>query len=291
MQVEAEAEQRPAIILDVGDRKISNEQFERELALMSPDVAQLSISEQQQLRQQLLRQIIDRELIFFAAQQHQIQVTQDEIEAALSSLRGAYDSDEFEQVLRRRGRTPESLHNILKLQLLAQKLMTQVIAPQIEVTEKEAADYYHEQREQFRRPAEVRVHQMLFSTYDAAMEIKNRLQQGGDFATLAGEFSLSPDRDEGGLLGYFAQGYLPPEFDAVIFDLPLRQVSEPVESPYGFHLFMVDRKRSAGLRPFAAVKKEIVASLYQRKEDAAFQQWLRQLREQTPVKIAPELKK
>lgn len=281
--------QHPAIILEVGDRRFTADQLDRELVLRYPDTEGLPAAEKRQLRQYLLHQIIDREVIFAAAGQRQIRIQPEDIEAELTALRGTYTADEFDLVLRRSGRTRESLHSILKLQLLTRKLMAEVIAPQIKVTEKEAADYYHERRDQFQRPTEVRVHQMLFATRDAATEIKKRLQQGEDFATLAREHSLSPDGDEGGLLGYFAEGYLPPEFDAVIFDLPLHQVSAPVESPYGFHLFMVDRKRAAGLRPFAAVKDEIVATLHQSKEDAAFQQWLSRQREQTPIRIAPQL--
>jgi parvulin-like peptidyl-prolyl isomerase len=111
------------------------------------------------------------------------------------------------------------------------------------------------------------------------------LKEGGDFATLAGQYSESPDRENGGALGYFSAGQLPAEFDAVLFKLPVRQVSAPIESPYGFHLFLVERRRKAGLRPYAAVKDEIATKLYQQKEETAFHLWLENLKKTTVTHV------
>ncbi len=272
-------------LLEVGERRVTLDQFRREATMNYPEIASLLPSEQQVLLRQLINQLIDRELIFAEAQRLQIQISEDEFEAALSAVRGEYTAGEFEKVLQRTGRTPDFMRNALKLQLLTAKLTDAIIAPQIEVTEQEMVDYYHEHQEDYRRPAEVRAHQMLFQTYETAMEIKNRLQEGEEFATLARQYSISPDREDGGMFGYFSEGYLPPEFDAVIFQLPLHEISDPVESPYGYHLFMVDHKRGAGLRPFVVVNEEIADLLYQTKEEAAFQQWLKNLRDSTQTRI------
>ncbi|RLB78385.1 MAG: foldase, partial [Deltaproteobacteria bacterium] len=105
----------------------------------------------------------------------------------------------------------------------------------------------------------------------------------------AREYSQSPDRENGGALGYFSAGQLPAEFDAVLFKLPVKQVSTPVESPYGFHLFLVERRRKAGLRPYAAVKAEIATKLYQQKEETAFHLWLENLQKTTVTNINWEL--
>ena len=118
-----------------------------------------------------------------------------------------------------------------------------------------------------------------------AEKILKRLKQGENFAELAREFSLSPDSEDGGSLGYFARGQLPVEFDRVLFRLPVGQVSDPVKSPYGYHLFLVERRRKAGLRPYAAVKDEIVEQLSQQREEEVFQAWLDNLQKQTRTTI------
>lgn len=250
-----------------------------------PDIDRLSQQEKFLLKRQLALQLIDRELILTEAARLDIRISPDEFDQALATLRDGHSTEEFEQELSTPGKTPAVWQNILMFQLLTAKVTEAVIAPQINISAAEMEAYYHAHKENFRRPLEVRAHQMLFNSKETALEIKNLLQDGADFATLAELHSLSPDREEGGLLGYFSEGYLPPEFDAVIFALPLLKISDPVESPYGFHLFMIDRKLSAGLRPFAAAKEEIAEHLYREKEETLVRQWIKELRDTTSVSV------
>ena len=62
-----------------------------------------------------------------------------------------------------------------------------------------------------------------------------------------------------------------------------------MESPYGFHLFLVERRRRAGLRPFKAVESEIVSMLSQQCEEQAFRDWLEQLHTKVSVSVQWQL--
>ncbi|MBD1400809.1 peptidylprolyl isomerase [Pelobacter sp. M08fum] len=250
-----------------------------------PHIDDLPVHERIHLQQQIVTQLIDRELIHAEAARLDVRLSPDEFDAALTGIRGVHNHEEFEQNLRDAGIIPELWRESLRFRLLISKITQTIVSPRIEISQADMESYYHDHREDYQRPEEVRVHQMLLESREAALEIKKHLQDGADFATLARQHSLSPDSAEGGLLGYFAAGALPPEFDAVIFSLPLRQVSDPVASPYGFHLLMVDRKRNAGQRPFAAVTDEIRERLYQEQEEVLLQQWLKELRENAEVMI------
>jgi len=177
----------------------------------------------------------------------------------------------------------------LKLRLLTEKVSKAVLASLPQVSPQDVEDYYRTNLEEFRRPAELRARQMLLGSIEDAEQILLRLREGEDFATLVRQYSLSPDREDGGDLGYFSQGQLPPEFDEVLFKLPTGRVSDPVESPYGIHLFLVENRRGAGIRPLASVADEITAKLTQQREEEAFQQWLEGLRSKTQVTIHWEL--
>ncbi len=275
-------------LLEVGSRHLTLQQFNRELATTYPDLSVLSAAEQLQLKEQLLKQLIDRELILGEACRLNVQLTPDELDSAMREVRGSYSSEEFTQILKQAGSTEESWLNAVKLRLLSAKVSSAVLTD-IEASDKEIEAYYRAHKEAFRRPVEIRARQMLFKTREDAAKVKKLLAAGGDFATLARQYSESPDRENGGALGYFPAGVLPVEFDRVLFSLPVRRVSEPVKSPYGYHLFLVERKRRAGLRPYAAVKDEIAAKLYQQKEEAAFHQWLENLQQTTQTKIHREL--
>ncbi|MFO7766183.1 MAG: peptidyl-prolyl cis-trans isomerase [Pelovirga sp.] len=283
IQDQAPSSATPLIV--VGERTLTLEQFNRHMRMNYPDLDKLSPQETFLLQQQLIAQLIDRELILAEAARLDIRLSPDEMDEALAGIRGSDSRVDLEEHLQESGKNPQLWRDVLTFQLLVTKLMDAVVTPRIEISDADIEAYYHNHKEEFRRPTEVRVHQMLFSSRDAALEIKKHLQDGADFATLAKQHSLSPDSKDGGQLGYFPAGQLPPEFDEVIFSLPLRQVSKPVASPYGFHLLMVDRKRRAGLRPFAAVREEITELLYDHQEETLFQQWITDLRNKTTIRV------
>jgi peptidyl-prolyl cis-trans isomerase C len=272
-------------LIEIGQRHLSLEQFEHELQLNYPDISGLSNEKQLQLKAQLIKQLIDRELILGEAARLNVQISPDELDAELAEIRGTYSAEEFNQILKKMDKTFEAWVSALKLRLLTAKVSTAILAPQIEVTDKETEQYYRANKESFRRPAEIRARQMLFPTREEAVEILKRIKKGEKFSTLAQKYSLSPDSEKGGALGYFSEGQLPPEFDDALFNLPVRQVSDPVKSPYGFHLFVVEKRRRAGLRPYAAVKEEIVEKLYHEKEESAFHLWLEKLQKTTETTV------
>ena len=264
-------------------------QFNRELKEAYPDISALTDQEQLQLKKQLLKQLIDRELILGEASRLNIQITPDELDAAMAEVRGSYSEEEFSNVLDKTGNTLENWIAALRLRLLTTKAAKAAQPEQVQVSDIESTNYYKKHREEFNRPVEIRARQMLFKNRDEAIKVLKLLEEGGNFASLAQKYSQSPDRENGGALGYFSAGQLPIEFDEVLFKLPVKQISDPVKSPYGFHLFVVERKRKAGLRPYAAVKDEITTQLYQQKEETAFHLWLENLQKTTEMRINWEL--
>jgi hypothetical protein len=87
------------------------------------------------------------------------------------------------------------------------------------------------------RPARVRVRQMLLETLDAAQQVRERLDDGEPFVELSKEVSRAPNADSGGHLGVLSRGTLPEELDNVVFSLTEGEISDPVASPAGYHVF------------------------------------------------------
>ncbi|MBS7527253.1 peptidylprolyl isomerase [Fusibacter paucivorans] len=74
-----------------------------------------------------------------------------------------------------------------------------------------------------------------------AQLVEEKLKTGEEFGDLAKEYSTDPgSASEGGSLGYFARGVMVPEFEDVAFNLPIGEVSDPVQSDYGYHIIKVD---------------------------------------------------
>jgi peptidyl-prolyl cis-trans isomerase SurA len=143
---------------------------------------------------------------------------------------------------------------------------------------------------------QTRVRHILIRTGDQVSEgearrrlagLRERLVSGADFAELARANSDDGSAARGGDLGWVYPGDTVPEFERVFQALQPGDISEPVRTPFGYHLIQVVERRSADLSP---ERKRLQArlALRERKSDEAFQQWLRQLRDQTYVELRLE---
>lgn len=77
---------------------------------------------------------------------------------------------------------------------------------------------------------------LLVDNEELCNELKQRIANGEDFATLAKEYSQCPSGAQGGDLGSFSQGQMVPEFDTVVFNEEINVVHGPVQTQFGYHL-------------------------------------------------------
>ena len=80
---------------------------------------------------------------------------------------------------------------------------------------------------------------ILVSTEAQCLELKQQIQAGADFASLAKQHSACPSGAQGGDLGRFGPGMMVPEFDKVVFSAPVNEVQGPVKTQFGYHLVLV----------------------------------------------------
>jgi peptidyl-prolyl cis-trans isomerase C len=155
----------------------------------------------------------------------------------------------------------------------------------VDVIDQEVAAYYEANRKQFNRPAQVRARQILVADEAEGQEVLGLLRQGRPFAEIAAEYSLSPDAEQGGDLGFFARGEMPPEFDEVVFDLPVNRLSDLVKSDYGYHIFLVEEKRKAVRLKKKDVTDEIRAILESQKKEEIYLDWLQEMRARAVISV------
>lgn len=115
---------------------------------------------------------------------------------------------------------------------------------------------------------------ILVETEAEAQDVLARLESGEDFAALAQEVSIdSGTADNGGDLGWFGRGRMVPEFEDAAFALEPGEISQPVETAYGYHIIQVLDK---GIRPMDD-------NTYQQKKQAFFDDWLAALRDAADI--------
>ncbi len=115
--------------------------------------------------------------------------------------------------------------------------------------------------------------------------IRQQILNGGDFATLAHAQSEDPgSATDGGDLGWISPGELVPEFEKVLETLPLHQLSEPIQSRYGWHIVEVLDRREHDTTD-EVKREECGRSIRQSKAEEERELWLRKLRDQAYVDI------
>ena len=134
---------------------------------------------------------------------------------------------------------------------------------------------------------EIHARHILVATEAEAKEVKERLMKGEDFATVAKEKSKDPSA-EGGDLGFFGRGQMLKPFEDAAFALKVGEISDPVQTQFGWHIIKVEEKRTRPLPTFDQVKDTIISQLTAQKAKDT----LKQLHDTAKIEIIdPEIKK
>jgi peptidyl-prolyl cis-trans isomerase C len=151
------------------------------------------------------------------------------------------------------------------------------IAQNVIVLEEESRQYYDDHPEYFSQPEQVRASHILIVVEDWSVlsqkeealrkikEIQQKLDAGGDFGTLAREFSEGPSSTQSGDLGFFGRGQMVKPFEYAAFDLQPGEMSDVVETTYGFHLILCTDRRDEVKIPYKYMKERIDNYLKQTK--------------------------
>jgi peptidyl-prolyl cis-trans isomerase D len=128
-----------------------------------------------------------------------------------------------------------------------------------------------------REEEQVWARHILVSDLETANQVIERLNNGEDFGELAAELSEDTGSGaNGGDLGWFGRGQMVPEFEEVAFDLKVGEISEPVESQFGYHI----------IQTLGHATVPMSESAYEQARQAEFNDFLAQLREEADITIA-----
>ena len=104
---------------------------------------------------------------------------------------------------------------------------------------------------------------ILLESEEDAVNIKEQLDAGADFAALAKESSTGPSGPNGGELGWFENGRMVPEFEAAVAEMRPGEVSEPVQTQFGWHIIKLNDRRKLEAPDYEDVREEIGLELAQ----------------------------
>jgi peptidyl-prolyl cis-trans isomerase SurA len=262
------------VVAVVGNRPVLASQVDEELFSRQAQGVKLPTDPRQleAVRRQVVASIVDEELLVQqASRDTTIEVTDQEIadgvEQQVRKVRQNFSSEvDYANELKKAGfQTPEEYRRWLTDQQRRAALQNRLIdalrqagkLKPVAPTEQEMRKFFEEQKGSLgTRPATLSFRQIVITPKPSAQarararaqadSIVLELRRGADFATAARRFSQDPgSREQGGSLNWFRRGVMVPEFERVAFALKPGVISDPVESPFGYHIIQVERTQPA----------------------------------------------
>lgn len=147
---------------------------------------------------------------------------------------------------------------------------------------------YDARRARYRRPAVIRVSQLLFRSRDAAEAALRKLQAGTPWRDVSRTLSEAPNSASGGSLGLVARGDLPADFEKVLWNLPAGRTTAVIAAPHGFHVFRVEERFEERDVPFEEAKSALHLALAEERSAKAAADLVAESRRRHPVSVIEE---
>lgn len=227
------------ILLTLGACSNDNDQ-----AIIETDAGNVTKEElYEELKEQygdaVIQQLVEIKLL-----EAKYEVSKKELDEELAFMKEPYESDEqFLMVLQQNGYESESeFKDMLRVHLLQMKAATEGI----EVTDDKLQDFYEEHKERF---GEAEASHILVDTEETAKEVIEKLNNGAEFEEMVTEYSTDTGSvSQGGSVGTVTvHSQLVPEFIDATLQLEEGEVSEPVQSSYGYHIITVTERNDKTL--------------------------------------------
>ncbi|HZS34675.1 MAG TPA: peptidylprolyl isomerase [Methylomirabilota bacterium] len=251
------------------------------------------------LERMVLNRLVDHRLQVQEARREKIEIGDDELRNVVDDFvrRNGNDRAKIETQLRAQGVTWEALRRELREQLLAQRVRSRKVVRRATVTENEVSAYLAENRERFESGLRYHARHIAITAdppsspaaWDQAKRdadaIVAALAGGADFAELARARSKDPSAATGGDLGWLARGELDAAFEGPLLRLAPGQVTAPIRSSAGYHVFKLEEREEMTPERLAEARQQVRDLLLQKKAQERFDEWLEGLRRRALIAI------
>ena len=247
----------------------------------------------------VLDDMIGYKLLVQEAKARKIAVPDAEVDAQVAQIRSQFQSDaQFQQALAAQKMTLEAVRDDARSELGVEKLVESEIAGKVAIKPEAVSDFYQKNQDKFQQGPRVRASHILIGVpqnADAATKQQAKakaeallkdLKAGKDFAATAKANSQDPGSAvNGGDLGFFQQGQMVPPFEQAAFALKPGEMSEVVETQFGYHIIKVAEKQDSRVVPLEEAKQQIEQYLTQQNRQAQTEMFVDTLKAKAKIEI------
>jgi peptidyl-prolyl cis-trans isomerase C len=283
------------------------DEIARQAGQLPPTVAE---QYKERLRQEALDQLIRGLLLDEKAREANITVTEEEVISQITEIASAQKPplslEDFKKKMAEYGRSFDDAKQEVRTGLSRNKLMEVQWAGKINVTEDDARKYYDENQNRFETPEQVRASHILVELEPTApgadpneakarakakaQELLKQIKDGGaDLAELAKAHSACLSAPDGGDLDFIPRGQTPPAFEKAAFELEVGQISDVVETEYGYHIIKATDHKDAGVISFEQAKDNVIKLLTQEKQLEFTDEYIKSLKAKANI-VLPSAK-
>lgn len=235
----------------------------------------------------ILDRLIEEKLILQAAKQANINVKNNELKHALQQNAQFYPHTTLRTSLHEKYLTFDSYQEQLRRTMVIEKYLQQELS-KIPGPSKALFKIKTEKEKTIKFPRRIHARQILLQSFNEAQFVIAKIKQDKmPFEIAAKQYSIAPEAENGGDLGWFQQKQLPPIFD-YCFALKKMQVSDAIASPYGYHIFQVINDEAARSEIPFELKNRIQESLKHEHEQNSIKQIIDRLRKKASIQVNQE---
>jgi len=258
-----------------------------------------------QIRQWALEKLISEQLLDEKVKQAKIVVTEEDVISHLKEIgsrqQPALSLEEIKTNLEAQGQNFDEYVKQIQTSkgMIYQKFMETQWAGKINITEDDAKEYYSQNPKQFEIPEQVRASHILIKPDTSqpgidpnqvkaqakakAEDLLKQIKEGGDFAELAKVHSSCGSAANGGDLGFFSRGQMVAPFEKAAFELKPGQLSDIVETQYGYHIIKVTDHKDASVILFEQTKDDIINGLKLKKKSELAKEYIESLKDKANI--------
>jgi peptidyl-prolyl cis-trans isomerase SurA len=250
-------------------------------------------------RREILEQMINRLIAKEEIERLGINVGDDEINNAIERIKqdNSLTQEEFLARVQQEDKTLDEVRNDIKSDLEQAKLMDREVRSRVVISEEQMKQYYENNKDEFVGKNRVRLKNILIAVSnndpadvvkakrELAYKLEGEIKSGASFDELARTHSSGPGASKGGDLGYMEWNDLAPYLKEAIEKLKPGQITDVLETPYGFQIIMLAEREDTGVKTFDEVKKQIQEKLYQEQLRKKYERYVQGLRDKAFIKI------
>ena len=289
-----------AVVARVNGTEIRMDDLRRAQQIIMSDQPGLQISpdQQKEFDQQVLSELISAELLYQAGLKLPATDLDKQVDDRIAEGRSHFTNDEdFAKAIKGLDMDEKGFRDSIRRNLIITHFIEQSIVAKVTVAEEESRKFYDENKDKFTRGETVRASHILCGVdakataeekekaREKAEKLRKELAAGADFATLAKENSTCPSSTQGGDLGYFGRGQMVPAFEKAAFALKPGQISDVVETQFGYHIIKLTDKKGPETISFKDVRPRIDEYLKNQKVQAAVKAYLDEARKGATIEM------